>query len=216
MTLTWSDTLYRLYQRFGGCFLGTLDLTEDNSILHLNYRGIPLTLENREYLDSTDTFTRYRILTTCQLERPYQLNLHRKGPLELGKSIFRRCPLLSPYPELFREFALTTSHPNFTATVLRQPGFREALMRQNADLAVVPSVPDQTGLHRIELSVFWNELIDFDPSAHPSNATPNLSETVSERDRIQAELAELILPRLTNLMDLAVETHAALTAYPML
>lgn len=214
--LTWSETLYRLYQKFGGNFLGCLDPAVDNAILHLDYQKTPLTLEDRIYFLDRNYSPFYHILTTCELERPYRLELRPKNLLDHGLALVKADSLLTPYPELKQKFALTTNHPDFTATVLRQASFRAVLPKLPVTLQVRPTIDGQPGLHQLKIQFRWNDLLPVDPTSSKLNPQLSLEGTIRQREQFLAECARSLDERIIHLMDLAVEARAAVTAYRML
>lgn len=218
MKLTWSDTLYRLHGRLGGVFLGEANKQDDHAVLHLEYRGAPLTLEDRYYDDGRARYTRYLALAPCELEQPYRLTLRHRGLLEHGLDLVKPDRLLAPWPELKKEYRADTSHPEFTATVLRQASFRAALLGAPACLVRVrPCVEGQPGLHLLELQTRWKELVlqAPNPGGRPD---PELSfeQAKQRQEEFLEQCAQSVEEQVVRLMDLAAEARAAVTAYRML
>lgn len=217
MKLTWSDTLYRLHGRFGGVFLGEVNKPDDHAVLHLEHRGVPLTLEDRYYYNGWTRSTRYLVLAPCELEQPYRLTLRHRGYLEHGLDLVKPDRLLAPWPELKKEYRADTSHPEFTATVLRQASFRAALLAAPACLVRVrPCVEGQPGLHLLEVQASWSELKQAGPDPGGPEGELSFEQVRQQRAEFLEQCARSLEEQMVRLMDLAAEARAAVTAYRML
>lgn len=219
--MTWNENLYRYWKAHGGDLFALLEQTWDGTLMLEGSKG--LLLIRTEAVGPSRYELDYYITVTAQvtLERPYALHIRPAslmwtgvhqvlgGVMDLGKSTtLYQDPRA---PKSLKKRHITTSEPPFTKWVLQSAPLVE-LLAQRKDWAVRigASAADErlhavTAYAKTDAFFLAPEVFSMDSSGEGPADDPELSE------RQTPSFDET----LTQLIRLAEEAAAAVTAWPM-
>ncbi len=219
--MTWNENLYRYWKAHGGTLFALLEQTWDGTLVLEGGKG-PLLIRT-EAVGPSRYELDYYITVTAQvtLERPYALHIRPAslmwagvhqvldGVMDLGRStILYQDPRA---PKALKKRRITTSEPPFTKWVLQSAPFVELLAQQKDWAVRIGASAAEERLHAVTAYAKSDSF-----SLMPEVFSMDSPEAVQAED---PELAGLRMPSfdetLTQLIRLAEEAAAAVTAWPM-